>query len=74
MTINPDFSIIEADEIEIDVNTRFSGLFCRKTSVFYRKHKSLSHTDHDLSYEKDIRSDIRSKVLGVLIKEITSSV
>ena len=34
MTINPDFSIIEADEIEIDVNTRFPVYFAEKRPFF----------------------------------------
>lgn len=34
MTINPDFSIIEADEIEIDVNTRFPIYFPEKRPFF----------------------------------------
>ncbi len=63
-TLNPDFSQIESDEAQIDVNTTFA-LFYEERRPFFQEGSDLFNTYFDAAYTRTINDPIAAgKVVG----------
>lgn len=64
LTLNPDFSQIEADAAQIDVNSTFA-LFFRERRPFFQEGSELFNTNYDVVYTRSINNpSVAGKLTG----------
>ena len=63
-TFNPDFSQVEADDAQININDNFT-LTIEEKRPFFLENQDIFNTDYDLVYTRNISSpDVGAKVTG----------